>query len=373
MAELKIIEHENLQNIIAVLVGTRPGIIKMSPLIKELKRRQINFFVIHAGQHYSYNMDKIMFEQIKIDQPKYILKNTKKYKLHGAQTAEMLKGIEKILIEEKPKILLVCGDANFNFAGALAARKLGIMVGHVESGLRSNDWKMPEEHNRVMIDHISEYLFTPTEENKNNLLKDNVKGKIYVTGNIIVDSVFENLKIALSENNILNKFKLDKKKYILITIHREENVDNYENINNILKGLNLICEKYKEYKFIFPIHPRTLHRITLFKIKNLRVIKPIGYLEFLNLLNNSKIVITDSGGVQEEACILKIPCVTVRNNTERPETVEIGANILSGTKSNNLLKSVGIMMDINIKWENPYGDGTTSKKIVNILINEVLN
>jgi UDP-N-acetylglucosamine 2-epimerase (non-hydrolysing) len=371
---LKVLSQQELENKIAVLVGTRPGIIKMSPIIKNLKEQKVNFFVIHAGQHYSYNMDKIFFDDLNIEQPKYLIDTVKNYHLHGEQTAEMLKNIEKILIEEKPKMLLVCGDANFNLAGALAARKLGIKVAHIESGLRSNDWRMPEEHNRIIIDHISELLFAPTKIAKLNLINDNVKGKIFVFGNTIVDSVYNNIKIAEINSNIMNILSLKKNKFFLITIHREENVDNIENLKSIVISINNICEKYNGYKLIFPIHPRTKDRIKRYineiylNKPNLMIIDPVGYLDFLCLIKNARLIITDSGGIQEEACILKTPCVTLRNNTERPESLEVKANILAGVNTKKVLFSVEKMLKFKRKWKNPFGKRNISKKMVNVIL-----
>ena len=203
MSRLKILRRDELEDLICVVVGTRPGIIKFSPIIKELIERKKNFFIIHTGQHYSYNMDRLFFEELELPKPKYYIPDVYKEKYHGAQTAKMLKGCEEIMIKEKPKITLVGGDANTNLAGALAARKLQIYVGHVEAGLRSFDWRMPEEHNRVIIDHISDFLFAPTEKAKENLIKDSVRGKIFVTGNPIVDAVKQNIIIALKKKKII--------------------------------------------------------------------------------------------------------------------------------------------------------------------------
>ena len=174
--KLKTLRKEELEDKICIVIGTRPSLIKQSPVIRELQKQSIPFFIIHSGQHYSYEMDRIFFNDLELPKPDYYLATPKECTLHGEQTAEMLKGIEQILLHERPKVVLVGGDANTNLAGALAARKLQIEVGHIEAGLRSNDWRMPEEHNRVMIDHISEYLFAPTEKAKENLIKDNVKG-----------------------------------------------------------------------------------------------------------------------------------------------------------------------------------------------------
>lgn len=376
--EMKVLSEDQLLNKVCVLVGTRPSMVKMSPIINALKERNIHHFVIHAGQHYSYNMDQVFFEDLTLSAPDYKLSTVKDYKLHGEQTAEMLIGIEQILLKEKPKLIFVCGDANFNLAGALAARKLGIKVAHVESGLRSNDWRMPEEHNRVMMDHISEYLFAPTEQAKENLIKDNVKGKIFVFGNTIVDAVTHNSERASLTSSILERLNLKKGNYILLTLHREENIDFKNTFKNIIEGLCLVKQACPNFQVVFPIHPRTSDRLEKFGLENafqncnIRLIEPVGYLDFLQLIKNAKLILTDSGGIQEEGCILKTPCVTIRENTERPETVKVGSNIVAGTNAEGILNSVRIMMTRDRSWSNPFGDGKTSKRMVEIIWTEVL-
>jgi len=369
----KILKKEELTDSIAVVVGTRPGIIKFSPVIRVLEKQKCNYFIAHTGQHYSYNMDKAFFEDLELPEPKYRIDVTKRAKLHGAQTAEMLKGLEQVFLKEKPKVVIVGGDANTNLAGALAARKLGIEVSHMEAGLRSGDWRMPEEHNRVIIDHISEYLFAPTEEAKENLIRDNVKGKIFVVGNTIVDAVYQNIEIAKRKSQILNKLNLKKDEYFVLTLHREENVDDKETLANILEGIKQTAERFK-LPIIFPVHPRTKKRIKEFglgeKLKSipyLKVIKPIGYLDFLLLLSNARLALTDSGGIQEETCILKIPCVTLRESTERPETVKVGSNIVAGTKPEGIVIATEKMILVERNWENPFGDGKAGEKIVEII------
>lgn len=376
MRQFKVLMEKVLEDKICVVVGTRPGIIKFSPIIRELQKREKIFFILHTGQHYSYEMDSIFFSELELPEPTYKLLDVKNKKFHGTQTAEMLVGSEKVFLKERPKLVLVGGDANTNLAGALAARKLHIYVGHIEAGLRSNDWRMPEEHNRVMIDHISDILFAPTIKAKKNLIIDNVKGKIFITGNTIVDAVKQNLTIARKKSKIMNILNIKKEKYMLLTLHREENVDFKENLKSILKGIKLVAESLK-YEIIFPVHPRTLKTIKYFKLnsliiqtKNLRVINPLGYLDFLMLLKNSKLVLTDSGGIQEESCIMKVPCVTLRESTERPETLEVGSNYVAGTKPNTILKAVESMLNVEKTWRNPFGENP-AKQIVNIIEREL--
>ena len=376
MQQLKVLSEKEFRDKVCVVVGTRPGIIKFSPIIRELQKRGKDFFILHTGQHYSYNMDKVLFDELELPEPKYKLQDVKNKKFHGSQTARMLNGSEKALLKEKPKVVLVCGDANTNLAGALAARKLHINVGHVEAGLRSNDWRMPEEHNRVMIDHISDLLFAPTEEAKRNLIQDNVKGSIYVTGNTIVDAVKQNLALARSKNRVMEELGLKPKEYFLLTLHREESVDFKENLKNILKGIRLVAETFN-HEIIFPAHPRTVKRFEYFKFgsvisknKNLRIINPLGYLDFLMLLSNAKLVLTDSGGIQEESCILGVPCVTLRESTERPETVEVEGNYVAGVNPAKILRAVETMLNVKTDWHHPFGENV-SEKIIDVIESEM--
>lgn len=376
--KLKILREENLENKVCVVVGTRPGIIMFSPIIRELERRQLNFFIIHTGQHYSYNMDRTFFDDFQLKEPEYKLDTVQYCRLHGEQTAEMLKGCEQVFLKERPRIVLVGGDANTNLAGALAARKLHIKVGHVEAGERSGDWRMPEEHNRVMIDHISEYLFTTNEKAKGNLIKDNVQGEIFVTGNPIVDAVYQNLEFAKERSGILEDFNLEPNGYFVLTIHREENVDSRENLSNVLEGMNQMCQEHKR-RVIFLAHPRTQKRMKEFdlekvvqNIEGFEIKNAVGYLDFLRILSSARLTLTDSGGVQQESCILKVPCVTLREKTEWTETLQTGANTLCGTDPQRIVAKVGEMLQVEREWENPFGDSRSAVKITDIVKKELL-
>jgi UDP-N-acetylglucosamine 2-epimerase (non-hydrolysing) len=288
---------------------------------------------------------------------------------HGEQTGRMMAGIEKVLMEEKPDAVLVQGDTNTVLAGALAAVKLGIEVGHVEAGLRSYDRRMPEEINRVLTDHCSDYLFAPTEKAKNILRHEGIpESSIFVTGNTIVDAVHQNLKIA-NERKTLEELDIEPKGYFLVTAHRQENVDDPVRFAGIQKGLEMLSKEFNA-TVIYPIHPRSRKKIQGFGIKtngSIRLIEPVDFLDFLQLESNARLVLTDSGGVQEETCILGVPCVTLRDNTERPETVEVGSNMLAGTEPEIIMKCARMMVEKGNDWKNPFGDGRAAERIVRVL------
>ena len=349
---------------IAIILGTRPEIIKMSPIIRECERRNLDYFILHTGQHYSYEMDRAFFEDLNLPEPKYNLDVGSG--THGEQTAKILTGIEKILIAEKPDIVLVQGDTNTVMAGALAASKLHIKVGHVEDGLRSCDRTMPEETNRIVADHISDYLFAPTETSRNYLLKEGIPDeKIFVTGNTVVDAVYQNLEISREKSNVLEEMNLTPGNYFLVTAHRAENVDVKERLQGIIDGITAIGNEYS-LPVIFPMHPRTEKMMKEFNIspEGITITKPLGYLEFLQLEAHAKLILTDSGGLQEEACILGVPCVTLRDNTERPETVDVGANVLAGTDRDVIVTSSKQILETDTTWNNPYGEGKSSEYIL---------
>jgi UDP-N-acetylglucosamine 2-epimerase (non-hydrolysing) len=351
---------------IAILVGTRPEVIKMSPIIKECQQRHIDFVLIHSNQHYSYSMDKIFFEELNLPYPKYNLEVGSGS--HSNQTGNILIKLEPILEKEKPDLLLVQGDTNTVLAGAMVASKLHIKIGHIEAGLRSYDRTMPEESNRVMTDHLSSYLFAVTQTQQNILLGEGIKkSNIFVCGNTIVDSLFQNIEIATKKVEVLEKVGVKSKEYVLFTAHRASNVDTLDSLTKVIELLNSI-----PVKIVWPMHLRTLKQIDDSELEipsHVKVIEPVGYLDFLNLEYNAKLIVTDSGGVQEEACILKVPCITIRSNTERPETVDVGANILVGKDIVKFKAAYHEMINRIPEWKNPFGDGSTAKTILNIITN----
>ena len=361
---------------ICCILATRPEIIKCSPLIKLFQKKKINFFLIHTGQHYSKNLDKIFFKDLKLPKPKYNLQIKSRNPIKEAEhTGKMMIKLENIILKEMPDCVIVHGDTNTALAGALTVRKLftktnflkkQIKLAHLEAGLRSFDNLMPEEVNRIVSDHLSDILYTPTKISYNNLKNENLSQRkdILITGNTVVESVKKNMLIA-KKFNTLKKFDLKEKKYFLVTLHRPETVDNLVRLKTIISTLNQLSKKYL-IPVIFPIHPRTKKNLKNFKIKvkNIRFIEPTNYVHFLNLQKNAKLVFTDSGGVQEESCILKTPCVTIRKNTERPETVIVGANMIAGYNSKSILKCSKKMMNKKHNWKIPLGNGSTSKIIL---------
>lgn len=370
--ETKVFSSDLLKKQVGVVVGTRPGIVMFAPIIDELRKSGIPHFIIHTGQHYSPNMDAQFFQDLESPQPDYKLQNVAEKKTHGGQTAAMLEGIESVLMEEKPALVLVGGDANTNLAGALAARKLRIQIGHVEAGERSYDWRMPEEHNRRMIDHISEHLFATGEKAKKQLIRESVQGKVYVVGNPIVDASMKHFQIAREKSDALSRFNVAENQYALLTAHREENVDFLEVFRGILEGVSISSERIG-LPVMFLAHPRSIKRLKEYdlwewarSLPGIQIHEAVGYLDFLNLIKHARLVFTDSGGVQQEACIHKVPAVTLRENTEWTETLSDGANRLAGSDPKRILAAAKEALNVNREWPVPFGDGSSSKNIVNI-------
>jgi UDP-N-acetylglucosamine 2-epimerase (non-hydrolysing) len=354
---------------IGLILGTRPELIKIFPIVNFFKKKKVEYKIIHTGQHYSKSLNNIFLKDFKILNPDYNLKIGSKPQ--GEQTALMTIGIEKILSKGFIKTILVYGDTNSALAGALAGSKFhDVCVVHLEAGLRSFEIKMPEETNRKAIDHISDILIATTIIAKNFLIKEAIpKNKIFISGNTIVDAIkLHSLKID-NNINLLKNYNLNKKKYFLLTLHRQENVNDKNKFLKIYNSLEKISKNLKT-DIIFPAHPRTQKLIKLLNLKfnnKIKIIEPVNYLNFLTLIKNSKLVITDSGGIQEESCTMRVPAITLRTSTERQETVHMGANILSKYDYNSLLKNITRLLNKTIKWQKPYGSGNASEKIYNIL------
>jgi UDP-N-acetylglucosamine 2-epimerase len=349
------------------IIGARPQFIKASVVSEEL-RKNFTELIIHTGQHYDYEMSKLFFEQLDIPEPDYHLDVGSG--THGYQTGEMLKRIEEIFIAEKPDLVLTYGDTNSTLAGALAASKMHVKTGHIEAGLRSFDKSMPEEINRIITDHCSDLLFCPTKTAVNNLKREGITSGVYLTGDVMVDCLFKYSEVAEEKTTILEDLGIDRKKYLVVTVHRASNTDNRANLEQIVDALSEISEP-----IIFPIHPRTRKSLRVFGLydklinhRNIKVIQPVGYLEFLRLMKNARKIITDSGGIQKEAYILKVPCITLRENTEWVETVQDGWNVLVGAKKETIV-NVCSVEESNKSYNNHFGRGNASGKIVQYLNN----
>ncbi len=352
---------------IATILGTRPEIIKLSPLIPLLDN-EFNHILIHTGQHYSYNMDKIFFDELSLRDCDYTLNIGSG--THAAQTGKMMIEIEKVLLKEKPDIVVVQGDTNSTLAGAITASKLNIKIAHIEAGCRSFDKRMPEEVNRILVDHCSDVLFAPDDNAINNLTAEGIqKNSFYLVGNTSIDAC---LRVADIFNlSKLKELDLKKQDYAVLTVHRQENTE-YNKLKEIINAMNLISE---QIKIVFPVHLRTKKIIETYDIQiseNILLIDPTGYKDFIGLVANSKFVMTDSGGIQEECGVLDVPCLILRENTEWEYLVDLGKNLLIGTDYKNITSTVKDLLTNNWKLEEmrnikaPIKRGV-SEKIVSIL------
>ena len=361
---------------IAIIAGTRPELIKFAPLLKLIsKDPDFSLLFIHAGQHYDYNMSKIFLDELNLPLPNINIECGSG--THGYQIGTLIIEIEKILLENEPDVVIAEGDTNTVIASALATRKINKCFMHLEAGIRSFDKRMPEEINRILTAYCTMYHLAPTERSAINLLFDGIDPKsIFIVGNTIVDAVLQNKKIAQTKSKIFETLNIDiDKPMVLITLHRPSNVDNRTSLELFV---NTLIELY-DFQFIFPIHPRTKNNLENFnllsklkKSSNILITEPLGYLDFFKIFSESLCVLTDSGGIQEEASILRIPCITLRNNTERPETLEYESNVLVGMDMDKL-KSEIVKVKNNTAYlrgkknENPFGDGKTSGRIIKII------
>lgn len=356
---------------IACIAGARPNFIKIAPLMRALSASErISPVLIHTGQHYDNSMSDVFFRELNIKKPGInILSGAGS---HSVQTGKIMRGLENAFSELKPNLVIVVGDVNSTLAAALVTSKMCIPLAHVEAGLRSYDIQMPEEVNRIVTDRLSEFLFTPSEDANENLLKEGIeKKKIFLTGNIMIDTLARHLK-KVNSRKILNRFSLEENEYSLLTLHRPSNVDNKIILSKLASAVNEISRRIK---IIFPAHPRTISRIKQFSLEkyfksgNIILTEPIGYMDTIGLVLASKLVITDSGGLQEETTYLRKPCLTLRENTERPVTAAIGTNTVIGTDTNLLLRKVDEILAGKYKQGRipKFWDGKTSGRIVKIL------
>jgi UDP-N-acetylglucosamine 2-epimerase (non-hydrolysing) len=361
--EDKMMDAEERIDRIVTIFGTRPQFIKCASLSRELRKHH-DEVLINTGQHYDYNLSGIFKDDLGMPEPDYDLGVGSKNQ--GKQTAEILSAVEDVLIEERPDLVIVFGDTNSTLAGALAASKLHISIAHVEAGVRSFDREMPEEINRILTDHLSDLLFAPTLQAEENLRKEGILKGVSVVGDVMVDSVLANLEEARKRSNILERLGIENRGYLVATIHRQCNTDRVENLSNIIRALGM-----SRRTVILPMHPRTRSCMSrsgmLARLPpNVVVTEPLGYLDMLMLMSEADKVVTDSGGVQLEAYTMRVPCVTVRETTEWPETIEDGWNVLVGTDMERILNEILTFAPYGPRG-NPYGDGDACEKIVNIL------
>lgn len=355
---------------IVTIVGARPQFIKAAPVSRALREAGHIEFLVHTGQHYDGNMSAVFFQELEIPEPDVNLGVGSGP--HGWQTDQMLMRIEEVLLTEKPDWVLVYGDTNSTLAGALAAAKLHVPVGHIEAGLRSFNREMPEEHNRVLTDHCSKLLFCPTRTAVDNLAKEGITRGAHLVGDTMYDSVLQFAEIARQRSTILEDLGLEPKGYLLATLHRPSNTDIPENLRNILTAFFEIGKP-----LVFPAHPRTRRKIAELdgafqaepEMYNVRMIEPVGYLDMLVLEENAQLILTDSGGMQKESYFLETPCITLRNETEWLELLELGVNVLAGARKENIVREAAGMLDVELNFKGGlYGDGKARDLIVRQII-----
>ncbi|MEN6357536.1 MAG: UDP-N-acetylglucosamine 2-epimerase (non-hydrolyzing) [Armatimonadota bacterium] len=354
---------------ICTIVGARPQFIKVSPVSRTIKTAGHNEILIHTGQHYDHRMSQVFFDELGIKEPDINMEIGSGS--HAEMTAKMLIGVERIILEHNPDWVLVYGDTNSTLAGALAAVKLHIPIAHVESGLRSFNRRMPEEINRIVADSVSDILFAPTQDAAKNLANEGIPARrVHLVGDVMYDAVLLHGSKADRESKILNALGLESGKFVLSTVHRAENTDELNRINAIIGGLSKLA---KEIPVVLPLHPRTreaLKRCSLLETakRNLKLIEPVGYLDMIKLEKSAALIATDSGGVQKEAFFQRIPCVTLRDETEWVELVEMGWNSLCPpTGAEHIAEALRSMIGVVGRDEHPYGDGNASEKIARIL------
>src|SRR3990170_2478234 len=354
---------------IVTIIGTRPEIIKMAPVVQAVDRLGHEHVLVHSGQHYDLLMDRVFFQDMGLRQPDHQFEL--KDRTPSMQVASTMRHVE--VVTEAADLVIVHGDTNTTLAGALVASKQGRPLAHVEAGIRSFDRTMPEELNRVITDQLANLLLAPTPTAKENLRRENVRQGVHVVGNSVIDALVQNIRTAEARSRILADLGLQRGRYILVTFHRAENVDRKERLAGALDAFARVAE-VTGIEVVFPVHPRTAKQLKAHGlasraagIRALRQIEPTGYLDLLVLEKNAALVMTDSGGLQEESCFFQVPCVTLRESTERPETLEIGHNVLAGTDPDRIEAAVRKQLVATRGWPNPYGDGTTGTRIAELV------
>ena len=351
---------------IVTIVGARPQFVKCA-VVSRFLRRTVTEVLVHTGQHYDDSMSDVFFRDLEIPSPDYCLGVGSGS--HGRQTGTMLSGVEDIIVQERPDVVLVYGDTNSTLAGALAAAKLGVPIGHVEAGLRSYNRRMAEEINRILTDHVSQWLFCPAENAARNLHGEGITHGVHVVGDVMYDSVRHYSEIAQRRSGILETLNISPRNYALATIHRAENTDDGERLRAIVRALESIAAD--GLPVVFPMHPRTRKQVASFGIHmpRIRLLEPVSYLDMLCLEQNAHVILTDSGGVQKEAYWLRVPCVTLRDETEWVETVESGWNRLTGIDSERILATVRAVGTIDLDHPPLFGNGHAAERIVEVLAN----
>lgn len=353
-------------HIVTIVVGTRPEFIKMAPVVRSIQSSdELELRLIHTGQHYDDSLSKMFFETLALPAPNRYLDVGSG--THSEQTGKAMMAIEHDINEQSPVVVLAEGDTNAVLSAALAVSKLDTLFGHVEAGIRSYDRTMPEEINRVVADHVSDLLFAPTSVAKKNLAAEGIIDGVHITGNPVVDACQTHSEIAAQQSDILDHLAIEPGKYVAATIHRPRNTDDSDRLRHIVTALDAM-----PFPVILPAHPRTseaLERIGFEPTESLQLLEPLGYLDFLRLLMEARVVVTDSGGIQEEASILEVPCLTVRPNTERPETIEAGVNELVSPDAlaNRLPRVYETEADQMVGAPHLYGEGIAGEQIVEII------
>ncbi|WP_262176668.1 non-hydrolyzing UDP-N-acetylglucosamine 2-epimerase [Haloarcula laminariae] len=349
---------------IVFVLGTRPEIVKLAPVLRACDRAGVDYSVVHTGQHYSERLDGVFFDDLELATPEYNLDVGSGD--HAAQTGEMVARLGEVFDRESPDVVVVQGDTNSAFAGGIVASKRDVALAHVEAGLRSFNREMPEEVNRVLVDHAADHLFAPTDEAADQLRTEAIpERRIEVTGNTVVDAVKQHAALAREKSDVLAELDL-RAPFALLTAHRPGNVDDPERFQGLLDGVARYADE-RDLPVVYPVHPRSREKMEEFDLDvpdAVDCVEPLNFLDFLRLESEAAVAFTDSGGVQEETCVLGTPCVTVRESTERPETVAAGSNVLAEPTPESIAAAAAEVREGPDDWESPFGDGHAAERIL---------